>query len=316
MKNLISAAVVAVSLSGASVAHAETIGVSMASSGNTFLTILKNRILEQADEIGGIDLNFVESENNGDTQITQLQAFIDSGVDAVVLHVVNEDVGIKLSEMAAAAGVPAVFVNRPPKNVDALPDHQGFVASAERDAGRLQAEFVCETLVDSGKTDNVTAMILRGPDDHAGAIGRTAAVKDVLATDACSFISIVSEDVASWDRNMAADLVTAQLNAGVKLDAVFANNDGMALGALDAFKAAGVSMDDVIVGGVDATQEALMSMSAGEMDVTVFQNAAGQGENALLVALDIVAGKNTPSSTFVPFELVTLDNMGMYFGAN
>lgn len=316
MKNLIPAALVAMSLSGVSGAQAETIGVSMASSGNTFLTVLKNRILEQADEIGGIELNFVESENDGETQIAQLQAFIDAGVDAVVLHVVNEDIGVELSDMAAAAGVPAVFVNRPPKNVDALPALQGFVASAERDAGRLQAEYVCETLIDAGKTDNVTAMILRGPDDHAGAIGRTAAVKEVLATDTCNFISIVSEDVASWSRETAAGLVTAQLDAGVKLDAVFANNDGMALGALDAFKAAGISMDDVVVGGVDATQEALMSMSDGEMDVTVFQNAAGQGENALLVALDLVAGKNAPSLTFVPFELVSMDNMGMYFGAN
>lgn len=316
MKSLISATAIALSLSSVNAAYAETVGVSMASSGNTFLTVLKNRILEQAEEIGGIDISFVDAENNGDTQIAQLQAFIDADVDAVVLHVVNEDVGVKLSEMAAAAGVPAVFVNRPPKNVDALPETQGFVASAERDAGRLQAEFVCEALIDAGKTDNATAMILRGPDDHAGAIGRTAAVKEVLATEACSFISIVSEDIAGWKREKAADLVTAQLDAGVTLDAVFANNDGMALGALDAFQAAGVSMDDVVVGGVDATQGALMSMSAGDLDVTVFQNAAGQGENALLNALDLVAGKKTPSLTFVPFELVTLDNMGMYFGAN
>ncbi|RPE67349.1 monosaccharide ABC transporter substrate-binding protein (CUT2 family) [Pacificibacter maritimus] len=316
MKTFLTAAALAASLGGATAAQAEIIGVSMASVGDTFLTVLKDRIESQAEEIGGIELRSVETNNDGDTQLAQLKAFINSNVDAVVFHVVDEDIGKTLSDMAADADLPIIFVNRPPKNVDSMPAKQSFVASAEHDAGRLQAEEICAVLKETGKQDGATALLLRGPDDHAGAVGRSEAVKTVLATDECDFIKIVAEDVADWDRAKAQEFVAAQIESGVSVDAVFANNDSMALGAIDALKAAGVSMDEVLVGGVDATQGALMSMSAGDMDVTVFQNAAGQGENALLNALDLAAGKAVPSLTFVPFELVTLDNMGMYFGAN
>ncbi len=99
-------------------------------------------------------------------------------------------------------------------------------------------------------------------------------------------------------------------------DAVFANNDEMALGAINAMKAAGVPMEDVIVVGVDATADGLQAMEAGELDVTVFQNAKAQGAGGLDTALALARGETVESPVVVPFELVTPANMAEYMGAN
>ena len=86
----------------------------------------------------------------------------------------------------------------------------------------------------------------------------------------------------------------------------------MALGAIQALKAAGVSMDDVLVGGVDATPDALAAMKAGDLDVTVFQNAAGQAVGGVNSAINMINGKKLPGYVVIPFELVTPSNMNKY----
>jgi inositol transport system substrate-binding protein len=75
-------------------------------------------------------------------------------------------------------------------------------------------------------------------------------------------------------------------------------------------------MKDVVVGGVDATQEALAAMKAGDLDVTVFQNAKAQGEGALQAALKLAAGEKVDRKVYVPFELVTPANMDQYMSKN
>ena len=99
--------------------------------------------------------------------------------------------------------------------------------------------------------------------------------------------------------------MTNWIAAGHKPDAVISNNDNMAIGAINAMKAAGWDMKDVIVGGVDATQEALAYMKAGDLDVTVFQNAAGQGGGAVDAAMKLAKGEKVEPKVWVPFELVT-----------
>jgi ABC-type sugar transport system substrate-binding protein len=90
----------------------------------------------------------------------------------------------------------------------------------------------------------------------------------------------------------------------------------MGLGAVQAFKNAGISMDDVLIGSVDATADALASMAAGELDVTVFQNAAGQATGGIDAAIAAINGESLPNAITIPFELVTPDNMADYMGAN
>jgi inositol transport system substrate-binding protein len=90
----------------------------------------------------------------------------------------------------------------------------------------------------------------------------------------------------------------------------------MALGAIQAMKAANIDMASVIVSGVDATQDALASMQAGELDITVFQNAAAQGGGALDAATKLAAGEAVDQKVYVPFELVTPANIANYLAKN
>jgi inositol transport system substrate-binding protein len=106
--------------------------------------------------------------------------------------------------------------------------------------------------------------------------------------------------------------MTNWLSKGLKFDAIISNNDEMAIGALQAMKSAGVDTKAAVVGGVDATQDALASMKAGDLKVTVFQNAAGQGKGAVDAALALAAGKTVDKSIYVPFELVTPANIDQY----
>jgi inositol transport system substrate-binding protein len=97
---------------------------------------------------------------------------------------------------------------------------------------------------------------------------------------------------------------------------VIANNDEMAIGAIQAMKAANVDMKTMIVGGIDATQDALAAMAAGDLDVTVFQNAAGQGAGALKAAIALSKGEAVEQKVWIPFELVTPANIDGYMKKN
>ena len=103
---------------------------------------------------------------------------------------------------------------------------------------------------------------------------------------------------------------------GVKFDAVVANNDEMAIGAIQALKAAGVARDSYVIGGVDATQDALIAMQAGDLDVTIFQDAHGQGAGSIDTALKIKKGEKVEKKVYIPFQLVTPANIGDFLNKN
>ncbi len=86
----------------------------------------------------------------------------------------------------------------------------------------------------------------------------------------------------------------------------------MAIGAVQALKAAGVSMKDVVIAGIDATPDGLAAMQAGDLDITVYQNATKQGEVSVQTAVKAAAGQSTEKTLWVPFELVTPENMSAY----
>jgi inositol transport system substrate-binding protein len=286
MKKMIMGAAVAVMMSTA--AHAETIGVSMALFDDNFLTVLRNGMQDYAKTLDGVTLQVEDAQNDVAKQQSQIQNFI-----------------------AADAGIPLVYVNREPGNIDSLPEKQAFVASNELESGTLETQEVCKLLGGKGK-----AVVMMGELSNQAARMRTKDIHDVLATDACKGIEIVEEQTASWSRTQGADLVTNWLSAGLEFDAVIANNDEMAIGAIQALKAAGRSMDSVVIGGVDATQDALAAMAEGDLDVTVFQNAAGQGKGSLDAALKLARGEPVDKKVFIPFELVTPANLKDYQAKN
>jgi inositol transport system substrate-binding protein len=309
MKKMIMGAALAVMMSTA--AHAETVGVSMALFDDNFLTVLRNGMQDYAKTLDGVTLQVEDAQNDVAKQQSQIQNFIAAGVNAIIVNPVDTDATAAMSKIAADAGIPLVYVNREPSNIDSLPEKQAFVASNEAESGTLETQEVCKLLGGKGK-----AVVMMGELSNQAARMRTKDVHDVLATDACKGIEIVEEQTANWSRTQGADLLTNWLSAGLEFDAVIANNDEMAIGAIQALKAAGRSMDSVVIGGVDATQDALASMAEGDLDVTVFQNAAGQGKGSLDAALKLARGETVDKKVYIPFELVTPANLKDYQAKN
>jgi ABC-type sugar transport system substrate-binding protein len=296
-------------------AMAQTVGVSMALFDDNFLTVLRNAMIEHAETLEGVELQVEDAQNDVGRQLNQIENFIAAGVDAIIVNPVDTSATQAMTDAAAAAGVPLVFVNRMPINLDTLPDDQAFVGSNEVDSGTLQGGEVCRLLAEAG-TNPANVVLLMGDLSNEAAITRSQMIRDTVAREDCAFMTIVEEQSGNWNRQQGQDLMTNWLTAGVEFDAVISNNDEMAIGAIQALNSAGVAMDEVIVAGIDATQDALASMQAGELDVTVFQDAAGQGRGAVDTALALAAGEAVESTVWVPFELVTPANIDQYIARN
>ncbi len=307
MKKILLAAACVMALS--TPAFAAKVGVSMANS-DTFLTVLRNGIEAYGKEKGAT-LSIEDAQDDVGKQLSQIQNFIANKVDAIIVNAVDTSATPKMTALAAAAGVPLVYVNRQPTDVDALGDKAAFVASNEKDSGTLETKEVCKLL--GGKGD---ILVMVGDLANQAAVQRTKDIHEVIATPECAGMKILDEQTAVWDPVKAQDLMTNWIAAGRKPVAVIANNDNMAIGAIQAMKAAGWKMTDVVVAGIDATQEALAAMKAGDLDVTVFQNAAGQGKGALDAALTLAAGGKVDKKVYIPFELVTPANMAGYMKKN
>ena len=304
----------AVALMGTT-AMAGDIGVSMAAFDDNFLTVLRNGIQSYADEKGQV-VQIQDAKNDVAAQLDQIKNFIASGVTAIVVNPVDTSATQAMSDAAAAAGIPLVYVNRQPINVDTLPDNQAFVASNEVDSGTLETKEVCRLLKEAGKTE-ASIYVMQGELSNQAAVQRTADIHDVIGGPDCGVkITIIDEQTANWSRDQAQTLMTNWLSTGTAFDAVIANNDEMAIGAIQALKAGGVDMKTMIVGGVDATQDALAAMQAGDLDATVFQDAAGQGKGALDAAIALASGGAVEQKVYIPFQLVTPANVADFAKKN
>lgn len=308
MKKILTATALCTLMAGT--AHAEKIGVAMSLFDDNFLTVLRHNIQAHADQLG-VEVQMEDAQGDIARQQSQIENFVVSGVDGIIVMLVDADSGRAMSKVAEEAGVPLVFVNMLPANMDAYPDNQAWVGSDEEQAGRLEATEVCKLMGGEGK-----AVILMGQLGTTGQRGRTKATEEVLAGDACKGIEVLDQQTANWMRTPAMDLMTNWITTGMQPNAVIANNDEMALGAIQALKSSGVSMDDVIVSGVDATQDALSAMKMGDLDVTVYQSAKGQGEGALDTVLKIARDEAFEQQVTVPFELVTPENVADYATKN
>ncbi len=290
-------------------AFAGNIGVSMANS-DTFLTVLRQGI-EAAGTAANQPVQIEIADDDVSKQLSQIQNFIAAKVDAIIVNAVDTSATAPMTKLANDAGIPIVYVNRQPSDVDALGPKGAFVASNEVDSGTLQTKEVCRLL--GGKGD---ILVMQGDLANQAAVQRTKDIHDVIATPECAGMKILDEQTAVWDPIKAQDLMTNWIAAGHKPAAVIANNDNMAIGAINAMKAAGWDMKTVVVAGIDATQEALATMKAGDLDATVFQDAAGQGKGAVDTAMKLVKGEKVDAKVYIPFQLVTPENMGDFMAKN
>ncbi len=287
-------------------AHAEKIGVTMASFDDTFLTILRNSIGDAAKK-DGATVQIEDGGNDVGKQLSQVQNMIAQKVDAIIVNAVDTDATPKITKMVTAAKIPLVYVNRKPVDFDKLPAGVAVVASDEKQSGTLQARQVCKLL--GGKGD---ILVLMGELSNESARARTKDIEDVIASKDCSGMKIVDKREGKWSRTQGQDITMNWLSSGTKFDAIVSNNDEMAIGAINALKAARKLTPKTVVAGIDATPDGLAAMKSGELKVSVYQNAAGQGQQAVAAALKLAKKQPVERFVNVPFELVTPENMSQY----
>lgn len=286
-----------------------TIGITLETFDDVFMQGVKDEVEKTASNLG-VKVIIVDAKANPAEQIKQVENFITSKVDAVIVHVINNDIANTITEKAVMADVPLVYMNRPAPP-SALPEGKkvAVVASPEVKAGMGQAEFVVKTLAEKGVSSG-NAVILLGGLGSSPQIGRTKGVKDYLAANAPEF-KIIREQTANWKRPDAVTVIENWLASGDEFVAVFANNDEMALGASLALTEAGIR-GQVLIVGVDANPDALVAIEEGRMDMSMFQNGRAQGSGSVEVAVKMAKGDEFDQITDIPFEPVTKDNLSMY----
>lgn len=291
-------------------AAAETVGVTMSELSQPYIKALAGHIEAHTKTLDGVTLDLRDANGSLETQLAQIKAFIDAKVDAIVVNSSSTDAGVMISRMGQKAGIPMVFVNQQPINAEVLPEGQAYVGSDERQSGTLEFERICQVLGGKGRVS-----FLIGALKTQAARVRTQDYYDLMGKPPCTDMVIVDEAFGNWTQDGAKAHVERWIKDGTLPDAIIANNDEMALGAIAALEAAGVS-ERPLIAGIDATAPALAAMKRGALDVTVLQNAKGQGEASLDAALKLARGESTERLIFVPFELVTPDTLAKYTEAN
>jgi inositol transport system substrate-binding protein len=276
------------------------VGVSMAHFDDNFLTILRTAMADHAKTFPEIVLQFTDAQGDVGKQLSQIQNFIAQDAAAIIVNAADTSATPSMTSAAREAGVPLVYVNRRPAE-ETLPEGVVFVGSEELQAGTLEMEELARLMNHRG---NVAVMV--GELASNGAQLRTKAVEDVVAK--YPGMKIVEKQVGNFQRERGLDLMNNWLTAGTRIDAVAANNDEMAIGAIMAIRQAGMAAGKILVGGVDATPDALAELAKGTLAVTVFQNARGQAKGAVDAAVTLARGERIDRFVWIPFELVTRDN--------
>jgi inositol transport system substrate-binding protein len=179
------------------------------------------------------------------------------------------------------------------------------VTSDDKEAGRMQMEYLAKKMDGKGNV-----VILLGELANNSTRDRTAGVKEVLKN--YPNIKVTQEQTGAWQRQKGMDVTNDWLTQGRDFKAVISNNDEMAIGAAMALKQAG-KKGEVFVAGVDGTPDGLSAVKKGDLSVSVFQDAKGQGEGAIDAAVKLAKKETLPEQAIViPFKLITPDNVNTF----
>lgn len=279
---------------------AMVIGFAQANLNDTFQTYVVDAATAKAEELG-YTIDVQDAQEDVVKQQDQVNAMIEQGYDAIMVVPVDTSAMQPITDAVTAAGIPLIYVNRNPFGTDTPPEGVYYVGSQEIVAGQLQGEYLVEIM---GETGGVG--ILMGILSNEGAVKRTEGNETVLAN--YPGIKILAKETGEWQYDKGLAITENWLTAyGDELTAILANNDGMAIGALQALEAAG--RDDVIVIGVDAIPDAVQLVADGKLDATVLQDANGQGAGGVEVAAAVLGGEAPEAVTWIDFVLVTPDNV-------
>jgi inositol transport system substrate-binding protein len=298
-------AVTAMVLGGTFALAAESkvkIGVTLAMFDDVFITNVRDAMTKWAKAHPEVELTIVDAAGDTAKQVGQVENFLAQGMDAVVILPVDTTATGPMTKGIVKAGKPLVYVNRKPEN---LPKGVVYVGSKSIDAGVMNMEELGRAM---GGKGNLAILIGELSDEPAH--GRTDGIKQVVKEQFPN-IKVTREQTGHWKRESGKTIMEDWLASGQQIDGVAANNDEMALGALQAIKAA-KKIGKIPVGGTDGTHDALESMDKGELNNTVFQDPVAQGGEAVNAAYLLVKKEPNPKmvddNVWIPYQKITKEN--------
>lgn len=277
-----------------------TVGVALANFDLNFVSILRTQMQKELKDNQLIS-QFVDAKGDVALQVQQVEDFINQGVDAIILNPVDTQGVLPMINAAKNAGIPLIFVNRKPEVK--LPDDMAYVGSDSALGGEMQMEALAKKMNYKG---NVA--ILMGALSNEEARERTRAVEAVIAK--YKDMKVVEKQSAKWQRNEAVDVVSGWLLNQRPIDAIAANNDEMAIGAIMALNQA--KNEKILVAGIDGTPDGQQFVKNGKMALTIFQDAKGQATGAVKVTKALLDKQKVQVYNWIPYKTITPENYSQF----
>ena len=278
------------------------VGVSISNFEDLFLAHIMESMEEYGKELGDeVDLIFLDAKEDAEKQTAQVRHLIEDKVDSIIVIPVDTSLTSRMTRMALESHTPIVYVNRYPDEFvsQEMPFDVYYVGSKEKNAGILQMKHLAEKL---GGKGNIA--VLMGTFENMASFQRTEGVEEVARN--YPEINIIKKESAKFLRPMATSIVEKWLRSGLDFEAIIANNDEMAIGAIRALEK--YDIEGVLVLGVDATADAVSEIKAGKLEATVFQDFDGQGRGAVDMAYKTAKKETVGNRRWIPYRLITLDN--------
>ena len=295
------------------------VGISIYKFDDNFMTLYRTELERYlTEELGFKKENITIQDGKGGQaeQTNQIQNFIASGVDVMILNLVQASSAPQVTDMCKDAGIPVVYINREPDTAeeerwasDSI--SATYVGADARQSGTYQGEEIVETANkgDINGDGKVSYIMVQGDPENVDAQYRTEFSVKAL-TDAGLEVEELLLQRGDWDQAKGQQIVQDALTQfGDKIEVVFCNNDAMALGALQAIDAAGRKVnEDIYLVGVDALTEAVQDITEGKMTGTVFNDYMGQAKTAADMAVKFLNGETVDPVNMVDYVKVTPDN--------
>lgn len=288
------------------------IGIAMYSQEDTFIHSLVQDFEQMAhqresEEEIRINLNTMDAQSSQLIQNEQIEQLIALNYDILCVNIVDRTAAAMLIDQAKEADIPIIFFNRQPVSEDLLRwENAYYVGAPAEQSGILQGQIALDLWqneqerIDRNEDGTLQYVILEGEPGHQDTLIRTEKCVEVL-TDAGIRVEKLASDTANWNRGQAsAKMIQWWGEYGTEIEAVFANNDDMALGVLDVLPELGVEEPYPIIVGVDATKEALEAVKKGTMSGTVLNDGTGIAQTLLDLSLSLYQG-HIPVDT-IPVE--------------
>ena len=286
------------------------IGVSIYNFADKWMTIYRTELESYAKGLG-YEIQIDDGQGSQDTQTGQVDNFIAQKFDVIIVNMVEPQAASVVVAKCKEANIPVVFINTEPSDADKelWPGKQTYVGAKAEESGTMEGMLIVN-LPDQGDLNGngvVDYIMLTGNPANIDAPLRTEYSIKAL-TDAGLKVNLLDEKCCMWMNDQAEQATSdflVKYGKG-KIDVIFANNDDMALGALAAVKNAGWTPGvDVYIVGVDAADDAVKAVEAGEMVGTVLNDAKGQSHKAADLAIELAKGGTVDSKYTVPYQPVT-----------